>query len=126
MIRLIIAATLLAFSVNIAHAHDHSEPDNDAWYAALKQPDNPTISCCGEADAYWCDDIHITKGVTSCKITDDRDDEKVGRKHHVDLGTEVIIPNYKLKWDAGNPTGHFIVFLSPQLFVWCFIQAGGI
>ena len=44
-------------------------------------------------------------------ITDDRPDEPLGRPH-LDVGTEIEIPNKKLKWDKGNPTGHGIVFLS--------------
>jgi hypothetical protein len=27
------------------------------WYQALTQPDVPTASCCGEADAYWADEV---------------------------------------------------------------------
>jgi hypothetical protein len=32
------------------------------------------------------------------------------------------IPNHKLKWDAGNPTEHSIVFLSRGGHVFCFVQ----
>ena len=88
------------------------------------QPDVPTVSCCGEADAYWCDGIHVKEGKTYCTITDDRDDAPLGRPH-VALGTEIFIPDYKLKWDAGNPVGHAIVFLSTAGYVWCFVQNGG-
>jgi hypothetical protein len=28
----------------------------------LMQPDNPTASCCGESDAYWCDKINVRAG----------------------------------------------------------------
>ena len=44
-------------------------------------------------------------------ITDDRPDEPLGRPH-VRNGTEIEIPDQKLKWDQSNPTGHGIVFLS--------------
>jgi hypothetical protein len=95
------------------------------WYAGLKQPDNPTVSCCGEADAYWCDDIHVRDDKTFCKITDDREDAPRGRPH-VEVGTEIEIPNHKLKWDNGNPTGHAVVFLSSGGAVYCFVQSGGV
>jgi hypothetical protein len=26
-------------------------------------------------------------------------------------GTKILVPNQKLKWDAGNPTGHGIIFI---------------
>jgi hypothetical protein len=29
------------------------------WFQALMQPDVPNASCCGEADAYWADEIHV-------------------------------------------------------------------
>jgi hypothetical protein len=32
-------------------------------------------SCCGEADAYWADEIHVRDGKTFATITDDRPDE---------------------------------------------------
>lgn len=95
------------------------------WFQTLMMPDAPATSCCGEADAYWCDDIHVRDGKTSCRITDDRPDGPRGRPHR-DVGTEVEIPDFKLKWDRGNPTGHAIVFLSKSGYVYCFVQAMGI
>ena len=95
------------------------------WYQQLMQPDNPSASCCGESDAYWCDDIHVSAGKTFCTITDDRDDTPL-RRPHVEVGTEVEIPNHKLKWDKANPTGHAVVFLSRGGFVFCFVQGAGI
>jgi hypothetical protein len=112
-----------------AHARDlgqweNSDPTVRAWYKSLMQPDVPTASCCGEADAYYCDEIHVREGKTSCAITDERDDAPLGRPH-VDIGTEIEIPDYKLKTDRGNPTGHAVVFLSRSRYVYCFVQGGG-
>ncbi len=45
---------------------------------------------------------------------------------HVDIGTEIIIPDHKLTYKYGNPTGHSLVFLSKMQYVYCFIQTGGI
>lgn len=100
------------------------DPEIAEWYRNLKQPDNPAVSCCGEADAYWCDEIHVRDGVTYCNITDDRPNEQF-RRTPVPVGTEIEIPDRKLKWDEGNPTGHSIVFLSSGGSVYCFVQGSG-
>jgi hypothetical protein len=110
-----------------AHDEDHN---NDAWYSSLTQPDAPQTSCCGLADAYWCDTISVEKGKTFCTITDDRDDRPLKRPH-VPIGTKIEIPNHKLKWEQdgkpiGNPTGHSVVFLSVMGHVFCFVQNTGI
>ena len=43
------------------------------WFATLMQPDNPNISCCGEADAYWADSFEASPdGEYIVTITDDR------------------------------------------------------
>jgi hypothetical protein len=101
------------------------DPQIRQWYQALMQPDVPNASCCGEADAYWADEIHVRDGKTYAIITDDRPDEPRGRPH-VDIGTEIEIPNNKLKWDRSNPTGHGIVFLSRSGYVFCYVQPGGV
>jgi hypothetical protein len=110
---------------SIAFAHDHEHPELDEWYATLRQPDFPLLSCCGEADAYWCDDYYSRDGKAYCRITDDR---VVPGRPSVPMGTEVFIPDYKLKFDRGNPTGHAVVFMSrhPYNYVYCFVQNGGV
>lgn len=110
-------------------AHDGGQwadtnPKIKYWYEHLMQPDVPTASCCGEADAYWCDDVHVRDGHTYCKITDDRPDGPRLRPH-IAMGTEFGIPDNKLKFDRGNPTGHFIIFLSRGGYVYCFVQGSG-
>jgi len=128
---------VMAFCIffwNTAFAHDPDCPECDAWYASLMQPDNPTVSCCGEADAYWCDPIHVREEekqgvrvkITSCTINDPREDAPLHNRVHVPIGTVIDIPDYKLKWDKGNPTGHAIVFLSRMQYVYCFVQDGGV
>lgn len=115
--------------VRDARAHDsgqwqNSDPDTRAWYQGLMQPDVPSASCCGEADAYWADEVHVRDGKTYATITDDRDDAPRGRPH-LEIGTEVEIPDNKLKWDKSNPTGHGVVFLSRAGYVFCYVQPGG-
>lgn len=127
--RIIIACAVFVVAMILvvarALAHDHNHPELDQWYATLMQPDSPKVSCCGKADAYWCDTINVKDGKTFCTITDDRADGPLGRPH-VPMGTQIEIPNHKLKWDKGNPTGHAIVFLSVTGHVFCFVQAGGV
>lgn len=100
------------------------DPSVREWYRSLMQPDNPTIPCCGTADAYWCDDIHVRGDKAYCRITDDRPDTPLGRPHR-DIGAEFEIPPNKLKFDRGNPTGHSIIFLSSAGYTWCFVQGAG-
>lgn len=123
-------ALALMLSAVVAFAHDEgqwtrSDPAVRDWYQSLMQPDNPGVSCCGEADAYWADEIHIREGRTYAVVTDQRDDAPLHRPH-VDVGTEIEIPNHKLKWDRGNPTGHGVPFLSRGGYVYCFVQPGGV
>jgi len=123
-----IACLVLALA-GMARARDlgqwsNNDPAISEWYRSLMQPDSPGVSCCGEADAYWCDDIHVRDGKTFCKITDDRPDEPRGRPHRA-IGEEFEIPPNKLKWDRSNPTGHAIVFLNVSGYVFCFVQSSG-
>jgi hypothetical protein len=125
----ILAALWIGLNCGAIFAHDShhwgkTDPAIRQWMQGLMQPDNPTASCCGEADAYWADEVHVRDGKTYATITDDRDDAPLGRPH-VDNGTEIEIPDNKLKWDRGNPTGHGVVFLSRGGFVFCYVQPGG-
>jgi len=104
---------------------ENADPAIREWYQSLMQPDAPGVSCCGEADAYFCDDVHVRGGKTYCKITDDRDDVSRGRPHR-EIGEEFEIPQNKLKWDSGNPSGHTILFLGRSNYVFCFVQTGGV
>jgi hypothetical protein len=104
---------------------ENTDPTIRNWYQALMRPDVPTSSCCGEADAYWADEIHVRNGKTYVTITDDRADEPLGRPHMA-VGTEIEVPDIKLKWDESNPTGHGILFLSRSRYVFCYVQPGGV
>ncbi len=109
---------------------ENSDPVISKWYRTLKMPDKPDFSCCGEADAYWADIVLNRDGKTVAVITDDRDDAPL-RRPHVPNGTEIEVPDYKLKWDQGNPTGHGVIFLSHpgemgNRDVYCFVYGGGV
>lgn len=129
----VIALIALIFA---AHAHDSGQWENSdqtirKWFDTLMRPDAPESSCCGVADAYWADEIHVREDPsthefkTYATITDDRPDEPRGRPH-VPVGTVIEVPNEKLKWDRSNPTGHAIIFLSRERYVYCFVQSSGI
>lgn len=125
-----IVLIILLFNVRLSIARDlgqweGGDPAVRDWYRSLMQPDVPTLSCCGEADAYWCDDIHVKGDKAYCRITDPRPDGPLGRPHR-EIGEEYEIPPNKLKFDKGNPTGHSIIFLSASGYTWCFVQNGGV
>jgi hypothetical protein len=126
----VLCAGILALASGQVSARDvgqweNSDPVVREWYKALMQPDNPTVPCCGEADAYWCDDIHVKGDKAYCRITDNRPDGPLGRPHR-EIGEEFEIPPHKLKYDKGNPTGHSVIFLSTSGNTYCFVQAGGV
>lgn len=122
---------VLTLATMSAHARDvgqWNEGDQTIkqWYQTLTMPDNPTASCCGEADAYWADSYEASKdGEYIAIITDDRPNEPLKRTP-VEVGTRIIIPKYKIKWNQGNPTGHGIVFLSSSGSVYCYVPPGGV
>jgi hypothetical protein len=130
-------AILLAFAVVIgiaigqAMAHDHEHHEFDEWYASLKQPDAPGTSCCGESDAYFADSFEVTKdGDYVAIITDERPDVPLQRDH-IEVGTKIVIPKYKIKFDQGNPTGHGILFVkkyegSDEWMIYCYLPPGGV
>ena len=122
------ALGVLLSSVKISLAHDMDHPEQNAWYESLKQPDNPTASCCGIADGYWCDGIHTRDGINYCTITDDR---VIPNRTPRPLGMEIEIPDRKMMDGSktrGNPTGHSVVFLSSGEIpvVYCFVMDSGI
>lgn len=122
-----------------------NDPEIIEFYRNTMQPDNPTVSCCGQADAYWADSFEMQcEGEGEAKkclyvaiITDPRDID--GRPTR-EIGTKVVIPNHKIKSfrDAGakgNPTGHGIVFLGAgwnpgttdgRDYVYCYLPTGGV
>jgi hypothetical protein len=102
-----------------------ADPAIAEWYRELRQPDIPAASCCGEADAYWADSFEVDGDKYVAIITDPRPDEPLHRKH-VEIGTRIVVPNTKLKYDQSNPTGHGIIFLSRGDYVYCYVAPGGV
>jgi hypothetical protein len=131
--RLLLASPLLLLMRHKARGQDWStDPQVKNWFEGLMQPDNPAPSCCGEADSYWSDTFTQTEdGLFLATVTDPRDDKlppneygTVRTRRHIPFGTRIVIPDGKVKWDKGNPTGHGILFLAqagddPQ--VYCYL-----
>ena len=124
----VVVALLASTTVNARDLGQWDDPANadlKRWYQDLKQPDNPAVSCCGEADAYWADAFEATSdGQYVAIITDPRDDEPLGRRHR-DIGTRIVVPKNKIKWNEGNPVGHGIIFLNRADSVFCYLPPLG-
>jgi hypothetical protein len=84
------------------------------------------VSCCGEADAYWADSYEVEGDQYVAIITDEPPDAPLKRVHRP-VGTKILIPKQKLKFDQSNPTGHGIAVLNPSNNdVWCYLAPGGV
>ncbi|SDT34946.1 hypothetical protein [Bradyrhizobium canariense] len=130
--RFALGVVIALFISTAMHARDLGQWDDPAnaelkkWYQDLKQPDNPVASCCGEADAYWADSFETTPdGDYVAIITDPRDDAPLRRIHRA-IGTRIVVPKNKIKWDEGNPTGHGLIFLNHGDYVFCYLPPLGI
>lgn len=125
---IVVLAFLLGFMLPVA-ARDNgqwegSDPAISQWFKNLMQPDNPSVPCCGKADAYWADAYEVEGDHYVAIVTDTRDDGPLGRPH-IAPGTKFSVPNSKVKWDRGNPTGHGVLFVGAG-GVYCFVQNGGV
>jgi hypothetical protein len=106
-----------------ANARDNGQWDDRPafvrqWFQSLMQPDNPHMSCCGEADAFEADTFEVDGDRYVAIITDG--------KGVLPPGTRIEVPNQKMKWDKGNPTGHGIVFIGNKGQVYCYVTPGGV
>ncbi len=88
------------------------------WFQSLMQPDNPYMSCCGEADAFEADTFEVDGDHYIAIITDG--------KGVMANGTRIAVPNIKMKWDRGNPTGHGIIFIGASGQIYCYVAPGGV
>ena len=121
MPRTIAVAAFAALMVAPVLARDNgqwegSDPNIRQWFQALRQPDHPRLSCCGEADAFEADNFEIEGDHYVAVITDG--------KGIFPNGTRIPVPNGKMKWDSGNPTGHGIIFIGDRGQIYCYITPG--
>src|ERR1700758_4569227 len=120
---LILTPTVVAIGVVAAKARDYGEwadqPETvRQWFQSLKQPDHPRLSCCGEADAFEADSFEVEGDHYVAVITNG--------KGVIPRGTRIPVPNQKMKWDGGNPTGHGIIFIGPRGQVYCYVTPSGL
>ena len=138
-----IAAALLAldYAVPSALARDNGQWENSPphvrrWFQGLRQPDNPRVSCCGEADAYYADGVAVgADGTVFAIITDERDDGPLMRPH-IPVGTRIRVPEDKNKDTRAdpNPTNHTVIFVKwygeegdyGNWGVLCYLPNGGV
>lgn len=103
---------------------EKQDPAIRKWFNSLMIPDMPQFSCCGSSDAYWSDDFEVNGDQYVAIITDTRDDAPL-RRPHIDAGTRITVPNHRIKWDKGNPTGHGWIFIGGDE-VFCYLPPGGV
>jgi hypothetical protein len=89
------------------------------WFQELTQPDHPRVSCCGEADAYEAD-LFEREGDNWVAIITGQG-PGITNKPYIPEGTRISVPNSKMKWDEGNPTGHGIIFIGSRGEVYCYV-----
>jgi hypothetical protein len=123
MKRIILASAIATLLGGPALTRDNgqwegSDPNVRQWFQSLRQPDHPRVSCCGEADAFEADTFEIEGDHYVAVITDG--------KGIIPNGTKISVPNGKMKFDAGNPTGHGIIFIGSRGQIYCYVTPGGI
>ncbi len=116
------AVSALTLRLDRAAARDNGQwadrPENvRQWFQSLMQPDHPHVSCCGEADAFEADNFETESDHYVAIVTDG--------KGVIPSGTRIPVPNEKMKWDAGNPTGHGIIFIGKEGQIYCYVAPGG-
>jgi hypothetical protein len=115
------ALIMLALGVPAAARDDgqwaNSPPHVREWFQSLRQPDHPRVSCCGEADAFEADTFETEGDHYVAIITDG--------KGVIPNGTRISVPNTKIKFDKGNPTGHGIIFIGDRGQLYCYVTPGG-
>ncbi len=116
------AVAVLAQAPLTSHARDLGQWGDQPssvrqWFQSLMQPDNPDMSCCGEADASEADTFEVDGDHYVAIMTDG--------KGVLPPGTRIAVPNQKMKWDKGNPTGHGIIFIGGRGEVFCYVAPGG-
>lgn len=119
---ILLAFVCLVGSIGVGAARDYGQwetapPEIRGWFKSLMQPDIPTQSCCGEADAFEADTYESEGDHYVAIITNG--------KGVLPEGKRIQVPNRKMKFDSGNPTGHGIIFIGIGGQVYCYVTPGG-
>ena len=116
---LLLALGSVAFARGGNTGQWESFPENiRQWFQSLTQPDDPTMAAAAGADAFEADTFEVEGDHYVAIITDG--------KGVLPSGTRIPVPNQKMKWDAGNPTGHGIIFIGPWRQIYCYVTPGGL
>ena len=102
---------------------ENSPPHIRQWFRNLMQPDHPRMSCCGEADSYEAD-LYEQEGSDYVAIITGQG--PAVDKMYIPEGTRLRVPNTKIKWDDGNPTGHGVIFVGRDYTIYCYVPPAGI
>jgi len=102
---------------------ENNPPQVRKWFQDLRQPDHPRLSCCGEADSYEAD-LYEQDGDNYVAIITGQG--PAVDKPVIPVGTRLKVPNAKIKWDDGNPTGHGIIFVGGDYAIVCYVPPAGI
>lgn len=89
------------------------------WFQSVMRPDQPYMSCCGEADAF---DVELAgdnpDGSIATRIVDG--------KGMIPNGTAIDVPRSKLQAKYGNPLDAYILFLGSSGQIYCLIPKSGV
>jgi hypothetical protein len=90
------------------------------WIQTVRRPDYRGASCCGDGDAYIADNFELVNGELYAIVTVDYADDD---PNNVKRGDKILIPLEKRNHDpedAGNTSGHGVVFLYNKGQVLCY------
>jgi hypothetical protein len=104
-------------------------PQRRQWFNDLRQPDNPKIGCCGEADAYEADLFEVDPDGSIIAIITDGTGNNTGKATIPD-GTRFKVPADRVvtgKQAQNNPTGHGWLFIGhydddEERLLYCFVM----
>lgn len=119
---------LALISISTANASDKfAAPDLSEYYASLRMPDMPNISCCGAGDAWQARTETDALGNLVAVIIDERPDIRklpdgtTIVRRHIAPGSRYVIPPSKIrKHPIPNPTETDIVFIGYGDAVLCY------
>jgi hypothetical protein len=88
---------LTIFTAPLAYGHDSGNPYAD-WFTSLKQPHDPTTSCCGVADQYYVKDYRPSQQPGMAFIA-----KVINNKRGVP-DFEIEVPQHTIIRNQHNPT----------------------
>lgn len=121
MIKLTLALVYLSLAADfLPWSNDPAtrDPQIRQWLSSLMQPDNPYMSCCAEADAFEADLFQAKNDQYLATITNG--------KGLIKEGTTILVPNQKIKWNSGNPSGHGVIFIGQNAQIYCYVPPAGV